>query len=133
MSVGIYGTKVLSNVNSNDVDILYSYSASRETPTNPQMAPMFGAISDNEFKKLIGADGVYELRLPASIFNKLGFYTILLKPKSFETTIMDCSVVVTNTDTEIQISKKGIIIPKLQFQSPGSLIGYMINTLMKME
>jgi len=127
MSVGLYGTKVLSNVNSNDVDILYSYSSSRETPTNPQMTPMFGAISDNEFKKLIGADGVYELRLPASIFNKLGFYTVLLKPKSFETTIHDCSVVVTNTDTEIQISKKGIIIPKLQFQSPGSLIGYMIE------
>jgi len=127
MSVGIYGTKVLSNVNSNDVDVLYSYTASRETPTNPQMAPLFGAISDNEFKKLIGADGVYELRLPASIFNRLGFYTVLIKPKSFETTIIDCSVVVTNTDTEIQISKKGIIIPKLQFQSPGSLIGYMIE------
>jgi|TARA_R110000851_G_scaffold85152_3_gene185292 hypothetical protein len=127
MSVGIYGTKVLSNVNSNDVDVLYSYTASREAPTNPQMIPLFGAISDNEFKKLTGADGVYELRLPASIFNRLGFYTVLIKPKSFETTIIDCSVVVTNTDTEIQISKKGIIIPKLQFQSPGSLIGYMIE------
>jgi len=127
MSVGIYGTKTLANVTSNDVDILYSYSASRETPTNPQMSPLFGAISDNEFKKLIGADGVYELRLPASIFNSLGFYTILIKPKSFETEIVDCSIVVTATDTEVQISKKGIVIPKLQFQSSGSLIGYMIE------
>ena len=34
---------------------------------------------------------------------------------------------VTNTDQEIQISKKGIVIPKLQFQSTGSLIGYQIE------
>jgi len=37
------------------------------------------------------------------------------------------SIVVTNTDTEIQMSKKGIIIPKLNFQDTGSLIGYRLE------
>jgi len=34
---------------------------------------------------------------------------------------------ITNNDQEVQISKKGIVIPKLQFQSTGSLIGYQIE------
>jgi hypothetical protein len=91
------------------------------------MIPLYNSITNNEFRKLLGADGAYKLRLPASTFNQLGFYLILIRPKAFETTIVDCSYVVTNSDNELQISKKGIVIPKLQFQSTGSLIGYQIE------
>ena len=127
MAVGIYGTKKLASVDFNDVDILYAYSASREVVGDLQFQPMYGSITENELRKLAGSDGAYKLRLPATIFNRLGFYTVILKPKTFQTQIVDCSVVVTNTDTEIQISKKGIIIPKLNFQDTGSLIGYRIE------
>lgn len=127
MSVGIYGTKGLSDVDANSVDIFYAYAPDRENLGDTQFTPLYNSITNNEFRKLLGADGGYKLRLPASVFNKLGFYLILIKPKSFETTIVDCSFVVTNTDEEIQISKKGIVIPKLQFQSTGSLIGYKIE------
>lgn len=127
MSVGFYGAKKLSTVNFNDVDILYAYNPTRETLGDTQMRPLYGSITNNEFRKLIGADGVYKLRLPSAVFNKLGFYSILIKPKAFEINIVDCSYVITNTDTEIQISKKGIVIPSLQFQGTGSLIGYQIE------
>ncbi len=127
MSVGIYGSKKLSSVDANDVDVLYAYSPSREEIGDPQFIPLYGSITEGEFRKLFGADGGYKLKLPAAIFNKLGFFLVLIKPKSFKTTIVDCSFVVTNNDTEIQISKKGIVIPKLQFQSSGSLIGYQIE------
>lgn len=127
MAVGIYGTKKLASVDFNDVDILYAYSASREVVGDLQFQPMYGSITENELRKLAGSDGAYKLRLPATIFNRLGFYTVILKPKTFQTQIVDCSVVVTNTDTEIQISKKGIIIPKLNFQDTGSLIGYRVE------
>ena len=116
MAVGLYGSKKLASSDFNDVDIFYSYAASRETLGDVQLTPLFNSITSNEFRKLLGADGVYKLRLPASVFNRLGFYTILIKPKSFETTIVDCSFVVTNNDNELRISKKGIVIPKLQFQ-----------------
>ncbi len=127
MAIGIYGNIKTSSASIEDVDVLYAYSASREVLGDTQMVPLFSSITNNEFRKLLGADGAYKLRLPANIFNKLGFYMILIKPKTFETQILDCSSVVTNSANEIQISKKGIVIPKLQFQSTGALIGYQIE------
>ncbi len=127
MSVGFYGNVKLADCDFNDVDIFYAFSLNRETLGDAQMIPLFNSITNNEFRKMLGVDGSYKLRLPASIFNKLGYYTILIRPKSFETTIVDCSYVVSNNQNEIQISKKGIVIPKLQFQSTGSLIGYQIE------
>jgi len=127
MSVGVYGSRRAASVDFNDVDTLYSYSSSREELGDIQFTPLYGSTTEAEFRRILGADGGYKLKLPASVFNKLGFYLILIKPKSFKTEIVDCSFVVTNTDTEIQISKKGIVIPKLQFQSSGSLIGYQVE------
>lgn len=127
MAVGIYGTKKMADVDYNDVDILYTYSPSRESIADNQFKPMFSSVSNNDFLKMFGADGAYKLKLPASIFKDLGFYTVLIKPKTFETTIIDCSFIVTETSEDIQISRKGIVIPKLQFQGTGSLIGYQIE------
>jgi len=127
MATGLYGTKTLASVDFNDVDILYAFTPSHEVVGDLQFKPLFGSITESEFRKMIGADGSYKLRLPATIFNKLGFYTVIIKPKTFQTQIIDCSIVVTNTDTEIQMSKKGIIIPKLNFQDTGSLIGYRLE------
>jgi hypothetical protein len=127
MAVGIHGTVKLADVDFNDVDVLYAYSPNRESLGDTQFQPLFNSVTNNEFRKMLGADGGYKLRLPASIFNRLGFYLLLVRPKTFQTQVVDCSFVVTNNDTEIQISKKGIVIPKLQFQSSGSLIGYQIE------
>ena len=127
MAVGIYGSKKLSDSDYNDCDIFYTYSTDRNSIGSTQFLPLFNSVTNNELTKMLGVDGAYKLRLPASIFNKLGFYLVLIKPKSFTTTISDCSYVVTNTDQEIQISKKGIVIPKLQFQSTGSLVGYQVE------
>lgn len=127
MAVGFYGNIKLADCDFNDVDIFYSFSPNRETLGGTQMVPLFDSITNNEFRKMLGVDGSYKLRLPAAIFNQLGFYLVLIRPKSFETNIVDCSYVVTSDQNEIQISKKGIVIPKLQFQSTGSLIGYQIE------
>lgn len=127
MAVGTYGAVKTADVDFNDVDVLYAYSENRESVGDTQFVPLFNSVTNNEFRKMIGGDGGYKLRLPASIFNKLGFYLILIRPKIFQTEIVDCSFIVTNNDQEIQISKKGIVIPKLQFQSTGSLIGYQVE------
>ena len=127
MAIGIYGTKKLADVNIDDVDILYSYAPTRESVGDEEMKPLFNNITNTDFRKLIGTDGIYKLRLPASVFKELGFYTIQIKPKTFETTILDCSYVVTNDNNSIQISKKGIVIPTLQFLRTSRLIGYQIE------
>lgn len=127
MSVGIFGSKQLASINVDDVDVLYAYSESREVIGDTQMQPLFPNLTSQDFRKFIGADGMYKMRLPSTVFNKLGFYSILIKPKSFETTILDCSYVVTSDDNAIQISKKGIVIPTLQFLKTSSLVGYQIE------
>lgn len=127
MAVGTYGTVKLADVDFNDVDILYAYQPDRESVGEVQYQPMFNSVTNNELRKMLGVDGSYKLRLPSNIFNRLGFYTIVIRPKTFQTQIVDCSFIITNNDTEIQISKKGIVIPKLQFQSSGSLVGYQIE------
>lgn len=127
MAVGLYGVNKLADVSIDDVDILYAYSASREEVGDIQLRPLFNSITNSDFRKLIGADGMYKLRLPASVFNKLGYYSILIKPKTFQTTILDCSYVVTNDNNQLNISKKGIVIPALQFSRNNSLVGYQIE------
>lgn len=127
MAIGIFGTKKLADVNVDDVDILYAFSPNRETMGDVEMAPLYTNLTSLDFKKMIGTDGIYKLRLPASTFKELGFYTIQIKPKAFETTIMDCSYVVTNDNNSIQISKRGIVIPTLQFLRTSSLVGYQIE------
>jgi len=109
------------------VDILYAYSPSREEIGDVQLRPLFNAITNADLRKLIGADGMYKLRLPANVFNKLGYYSILIKPKTFQTTILDCSYVVTNDNNQLNISKKGIVIPSLQFSRNNSLVGYQVE------
>lgn len=127
MSVGLYGNRKLADVDFNDVDILYAYAPNRTELGDLQWKPLFSNISNNEFRKILGADGGYKLRLPSNVFNQLGFYMIQIKPKTFETTIQDCSFIVQNNDDDLQISRKGVIIPTLQFQRRGALIGYQIE------
>jgi hypothetical protein len=127
MAVGTYGAVKLADADFNDVDVLYAYSSSRESLGDIQFQPLYNSVTNDEFRKMLGGDGGYKLRLPASIFNRLGFYMLLVRPKVFQTQIVDCSFVITNNDQEIQISKKGIVIPKLQFQNTGSLVGYQIE------
>ena len=127
MSVGFYGSKRLADADFNDFDILYSYNPNNQSVGDLELKPLFNSISNNEIKKMIGADGFYKLRLPATIFNKLGFYTIVVQPKKFEVEVVDCSFIVSAQDTDIQISKKGIVIPALQFRQTGALIGYRVE------
>jgi len=127
MAVGIYGSKKLADSDFNDFDILYAYNPNNQSLGDLELKPLFSNISNNEIRKMSGADGLYKLRLPASVFNKLGFYTIVLQPKKFEVEIVDCSFIVSTGDDEIQVSKKGIVIPALQFRKTGALIGYQIE------
>jgi hypothetical protein len=127
MSVGIYGTKKLADVTASDVDILYAYSPSREDLGEVTFKPLFNSISEADLLKMLGADGMYKLRLPATVFNQIGFYSILIKPKTFQVTIRDCSFVVTEDENGIQLSKKGIIIPAAQFRATNTLVGWSIE------
>ena len=100
MAVGIYGITRPSDVSINDIDVYYNYTPNRETVNNfiykldsteilsYNYLPEDEQISGDE--NLL--EGLYNLRLPATVFGQLGIYTIYLKPKKVNTTIVDCSV-----------------------------------------
>ena len=103
MAIGAYGTTISINIANTDipslVDISYCYHEKRS----------FDSLSTANFKKLDSkiltqairdkegedfdnvVDGMYNLQLPLSEFNKKGFYTVYIKPKEIEAVITDVS------------------------------------------
>ncbi len=100
MAIGTYGTIRSSDVDINDISMYYNYTPNRETSNN-----IIYTLNSNEIlsynylpdaEQIVGnenlLEGLYSLRLPATIFNQLGIYTIYIKPKTYSTVIIDCSV-----------------------------------------
>src|SRR5271157_4710320 len=85
-----------------DIDIFYSYTASRSTPfgTPTRLDPTTilsyvdvpsGDILDYGSGQTI-LEGIFSLMLTPTIFNAQGLYNIIIKPKSLISNIVDCSV-----------------------------------------
>jgi len=109
MATGIYGITRPSDVSIEDIDMYYNYSPNRQTnstdyiklnpveilsyaylpATDPNAIPVANPSLAENTNVL---EGLYNLRLPASIFNQLGIYTIYIKPKLILSTIIDCGV-----------------------------------------
>jgi hypothetical protein len=100
MAVGTYGTIRAADVSIDDIDAFYNYTANRETKNdvfirlNATDIITYNYLPTDE--QLVNhenlLEGIYNLNLPATIFNQLGFYTIYLRPKIILTTINDCGV-----------------------------------------
>lgn len=133
MAVGVYGTVKASDVSINDIDMFYMYMPNREVDNNIvyrlnpneilsyNYLPTDEQIEDKE--NLLA--GLYNLKLPATIFNQLGIYTIYLKPKVVTSTIIDCSVLSSLP------SVRGILLDinslPDELQTNNSLQGYRIE------
>jgi hypothetical protein len=100
MSVGNYGTIRPADVSPEDVQIVLVYTESRDdtqnfslTTLNAQdvLRPYFNnnATGGNTVEIL---GGLYNLKLPADQFNRLGIYSLMIRPAEIRTTITDCGV-----------------------------------------
>jgi len=101
MSLGSYGTIRPSDVSPEDVEIILNYTPSRDATDNfvltkldakTILRPYFnnGSTGGNPNIEILG--GLYNLTLPATQFNKLGIYTLYLRPAQIRTKINDCGV-----------------------------------------
>jgi hypothetical protein len=109
MAIGSYGVTRSADVNIEDIDMYYNYAPDRQT-NNTNIIPLVATellsylylpSTDPNFIPVVNPsllensnvlEGLYNLRLPAAIFNQLGIYTIYIKPKLIMTTIVDCGV-----------------------------------------
>jgi len=102
MATGIYGNKRPADVNPLDMDVFYSYTPNRETPTSIFYRLTSTDIITNlnlpsgDDLEITGGDnlleGMYNLTLPSSIFNQIGIYTVYIRPKVIDVNIVDCGV-----------------------------------------
>jgi hypothetical protein len=101
MALGTYGTVRPSDVSPEDVEIILHYTESRDVTENFIMkklntrsilTPYFhnADTGGNANVELLG--GLYNLKLPASEFNKIGIYTLYIRPAEIRTKITDCGV-----------------------------------------
>jgi hypothetical protein len=101
MSVGTYGTIRPADVSPEDVEIILNYTPSRDETQNfvltkldakSILRPYFNnsATGGNPNIELLG--GLYNLTLPSDQFNKIGIYTLMIRPAQIRTKILDCGV-----------------------------------------
>lgn len=101
MATGTYGTIRPADVSPEDVEVIVNYTPSRDDTNNftliklnssSVLKPYFNNNSTgvNSGIELLG--GLYNLKLPADQFNKIGIYTIYIRPSVIRTTILDCGV-----------------------------------------
>jgi len=100
MAIGTYGTTRPADVSIDDIDVYYNYTPNRETindniyKLNSSEILSYNYLPEDE--QIVGSEnlleGLYNLRLPASVFGQLGIYTIYLKPKKVNAVVVDCSV-----------------------------------------
>ena len=101
MALGTYGIVRPSDVSPEDVEIILHYTTSRDTTDNFTLKKLNTAniltpyfhnnnTGGNPDVEILG--GLYNLRLPTSEFNRLGIYTLMIRPAEIRTTILDCGV-----------------------------------------
>jgi len=101
MATGTYGTIRPADVSPEDVDIILNYTPSRDDTNNFTLTkldassilkPYFNNANTGGVANVEILGGLYNLRLPADQFNKIGIYTLLIRPAQIRTTILDCGV-----------------------------------------
>ena len=101
MATGSYGTIRPADVSPDDVDIILNYTPSRDDTDNfvltkldakTILRPYFNNnnTGGNADVEILG--GLYNLKLPADVFNRLGIYTLYIRPAEIRTRITDCGI-----------------------------------------
>lgn len=101
MATGTYGTIRPADVSPEDVEIILNYTPSRDETSNflltkldaPSILRPYFNNNDtggNADVEILG--GLYNLKLPADVFNRIGIYTLMIRPAQIRTTILDCGV-----------------------------------------
>jgi len=139
MATGTYGTIRPADVSPTDVDIILNYTQSRDVTNDFQLTklnssavltPYFHNTNTGGNADIEILGGLYNLRLPANVFNQLGIYTLYIRPAEIRTTITDCGILASLPNI------KGIVVDlnnvpvafRDKFVNQG-LIGYRVEYL----
>jgi hypothetical protein len=139
MATGSYGTIRPADVSPEDVEIIMNYTPSRDDTKNfvltklnssQILKPYFHSTTTGGNANIELLGGLYNLTLPATQFNRIGIYTLMIRPAQIRTKILDCGVLVALPNV------RGIVIDlnQVPFESRNKfvnqgLVGYRIEYL----
>ena len=139
MAVGTYGTIRPSDVSPDDVEIIVNYTASRDTTDNfvlkkldasTLLRPYFNNAQTGGVAGVETLGGLYNLTLPADVFNALGFYTLYIRPAQIRTSITDCGVLsALPTVKGIIIDLANVPVQYINKFVPQGLVGFRVEYL----
>lgn len=141
-SNGVYGTRIPSNIDLNEVDIFYSFSPTRNSNdvdrtsfTKLDASALLQKVNVSSKEENNGLDtlleGMYNLKLPIDLFNEKGFYTVYIKPKEHPVVLLDVAALSSYPDV------KGLVVDttsisdddenfRIKMQNNNQLVGYRI-------
>jgi len=128
MAVGNYGTVRPADVSVDDVEIYYTKNDGNsvsELFKIPDPTEVLTKVDNPENPGQIFG-GLYTLSLPTNIFGGKGVYSIIIRPKQFTATIVDCGVLNINNDV------LGIVLDRNEIPSnlwSNNLVGYRVEYL----
>jgi hypothetical protein len=139
MAIGAYGLNIPVYIKNTEipslVDISYCYHENRsfDSLTKANFKKLDSSILTSSVRENDGVDdvveGMYNLQLPLSEFNKKGFYTVYIKPREIQAVISDVGNLTAFPDV------RGIILDVTQIkdstiqvkaQTNNELVGYRI-------
>lgn len=138
---GTYGTIKPANIDiANDVQIFYNYKPNRSYDNDKtfQELPVSNLLNTYSGEG-VSIDGLYNLKLPLSLFGKKGIYTIYIKPKEMTKTIYTTGVLVdypdirgvifqTNDFTENLTKNNGLAGYRIDYDSDGEVYSRIITS-----
>ena len=106
MGIGVYGVKRPADVGVTDIEVIVIYSQTRNASENQVITKLPGAqvmkpIMSNSSVGGMSVEilgGIYNMILPKEVFNKVGFYTIYIRPAQIRVPIADCGQLATYPD-----------------------------------
>jgi len=139
MALGTYGTVRPADMSPEDVEILLNYTPSRDITNTFELkklnstellTPYFHNENTGGNAGVEILRGMYNLRLPSNEFNRIGIYTMYIRPAQIRTLITDCGVLSALPNV------KGIVIDlnnvpsqfRNRFVNQG-LVGYRVEYL----
>ena len=134
-SSSTYGIVKPSVVTADDVDIFYNYKPYRNSieeeytkwyvlDSNLVFSPVELYESEGVDKRL---PGMYNLKLPVSVFGNKGFYTVYIKPKEFRCKITDVGTLLAYPDIRGLVIDTDSLSSGRSLFSEDNLTGYRVE------
>lgn len=135
MATGNYGIVRPADVSPSDIEVILHYTPSRDDTNDFTLTKLDSNIitpyynNDNTgggVNELLG--GLYNLQLPADVFNNLGIYTLYLRPLQIRTQILDCGTLLSLPNVKGLVFDISNVTNPEKF-IPQQLVGYRVEYL----